>query len=423
MSMYQKKYHLIELELNSILEITQVINNNAPEDSLYKMYKFTLQGNLQVEKLALYVYEDDESQWYCKVDFGTNLDFSSIELEAEALSEVRDISPVEYVDFSSDAFNEFDVIIPVFHKDKVLAYVFLDSNESDSELNDVDTRFVQTLSNIIIVAIENKKLVRKQIKQETFQKELDIAKQVQSMLFPKTLPKTKSLQIEATYFPHQIVGGDYYDYIPISEDEFVLCIADVSGKGVPAALLMSNFQASLRTLTRQTNNLEQIIAELNSLIWDNAQGDHFITFFIGLFNRTEHTFHYINAGHNPAFLFYNGKAEQLHSGTTILGIFDPLPFINQKVIENVEEFLLFCYTDGITETTNPEGEEFGIDRLMEFVQQNNDLSVTNIHNNLIREIQMFKQENQYSDDITLLSCRYIQSGEQEEDDELNTLEN
>lgn len=408
MSIYQKKYHLIELELNSILEITQVINNNAPEDSLYKMYKFTLQGNLQVEKLALYVYEDDDNQWYCKVDFGTNLDFSTIDLESEALSEIRDISPVDHVNFSSEAFLEFDVVIPVFHKDKVLAYVFLDSNESDSELNDVDTRFVQTLSNIIIVAIENKKLVRKQIRQEAFKKELDIAKQVQSMLFPKSLPKTKSLQIEATYFPHQIVGGDYYDYIPISEDEFVLCIADVSGKGVAAALLMSNFQASLRTLTRQTNDLHQIISELNSLIWQNAQGDHFITFFIGIYNKVKRTFNYINAGHNPAFLIYDGSIHQLHSGTTILGIFDPLPFINQKTIENVQEFLLFCYTDGITETTNPEGEEFGVERLIEFLKQNNQLNVSNIHSHLIREIQLFKQENQYSDDITLLSCRYTQ---------------
>ncbi len=411
MSMYQKKFHLIELELNSILEITQVINNNAPEDSLYKMYKFTLQGNLQVEKLALYVFEDDDSKWHCKVDFGTNLDFSTIELEAEALSEIRDISPVDHVDFSTDSFNEFDVIIPVFHKDKVLAYVFLDSNESDSELNDVDTRFVQTLSNIIIVAIENKKLVRKQIRQETFKKELDIAKQVQSMLFPKSLPKTKSLQIEATYFPHHIVGGDYYDYIPISDDEFVLCIADVSGKGVPAALLMSNFQASLRTLTRQTTDLNQIISELNSLIWQNAQGDHFITFFIGLYNKTTRQFNYINAGHNPAFLLYNDEAHQLHSGTTILGIFDPLPFINQKTVENVDEFLLFSYTDGITETSNPEGEEYGIERLMEFITKNRDVDVTKLHSQLIREIQLFKQENQYSDDITMLSCRYTQNGD------------
>jgi sigma-B regulation protein RsbU (phosphoserine phosphatase) len=104
-------------------------------------------------------------------------------------------------------------------------------------------KFIQALSNIIIVAIENKKLARKQLEQEAFRKELEIASDVQQFLFPDKLPNTERLKMEASYLPHDLVGGDYYDFIPINKNQFLLCVADVSGKGIPAALMMSNFQA------------------------------------------------------------------------------------------------------------------------------------------------------------------------------------
>src|SRR5690606_29458738 len=120
----------------------------------------------------------------------------------------------------------------------------LDKNE-DGSVDEDGLRFIQALSNIIIVAIENKKLAAKQLAQEAFRKELEIASDVQQYLFPESLPNTDILKVEASYLPHDIVGGDYYDYIPINKDQFLICIADVSGKGIGAALMMSNFQASL----------------------------------------------------------------------------------------------------------------------------------------------------------------------------------
>ena len=117
------------------------------------------------------------------------------------------------------------------------------------------------------------------------------------------MPYNKRVKIKATYFPHDLIGGDYYDYIPVDKKRFIICIADVSGKGIPAALLMSNFQASLRTLIRQTNDLKEIVSELNHLTYENAQGEHFITFFIAMYDKSKHTLTYINAGHNPAFPF------------------------------------------------------------------------------------------------------------------------
>jgi sigma-B regulation protein RsbU (phosphoserine phosphatase) len=403
------KHQRIELELSAILEITRAINNNATEDALYMMYKFTLRGNLNIERLALFVLDE---RWYCKVNFGTDKNFAEINFETEPLKDIQDITLIKDLNFENEQFKQFDLLIPLLHKDRILAYVFLNQFhqlESEGQLihREVDTRFVQSLTNIIIVAIENKKLVRRQIRQEAFKKEMEIAKSVQSLLFPKKLPYTKELQIKATYFPHDLIGGDYYDYIPISEQKFILCIADVSGKGIPAALLMSNFQASLRALVRQTDNLKQIVEELNFLIYDNARGEHFITFFIGLYDKSKHTLTYINAGHNPAFLFdyQTNQSQLLDSGTIVLGSFRPLPFLIETTINNLKNFMLFNYTDGVTEVINPDQEQFGIDRLIEFLKSRKKVELGEIHGHLISRINNFKKEMAFVDDITLLSCR------------------
>ncbi|MDX2305890.1 MAG: GAF domain-containing SpoIIE family protein phosphatase [Microscillaceae bacterium] len=402
---YEARFHQVELELNSILEITQAINNNEPEQSLYKIYMFILRGNLRVERLALYVLDE---QWNCKVNFGTKANFNHVELETTAFESVYDLSEMAKLSFENHDFYEFDLVIPVLHKDRVLAYVFVNQYFSGSSFQEkVDIRFVQALTNIIIVAIENKKLVRRQLRQEAFKKEMEIAKKVQSNLFPKKLPYNKNVKIKATYFPHDLIGGDYYDYISVDKKQFIICIADVSGKGIPAALLMSNFQATLRTLIRQTSDLKQIVSELNHLIYDNAQGEHFITCFIALYDKSKHTLTYINAGHNPAFLFNfkNNVQLLLDSGTTVLGAFSPLPFLKETTINGLSNFFLFNYTDGVTEVINPENEQFGHERLESFLTTRKKIELGEIHGNLIARINNFKKSEKFVDDITLLSCR------------------
>jgi sigma-B regulation protein RsbU (phosphoserine phosphatase) len=399
----KQQLRIKELELNSLLEITQAINNNLPEESLYKIYNFTLRANLNISRLALYILSHDNN-WQSKVYFGTEANFTKIPMEPSKL-QVREVTLLEKVDIPQE-FREFDIVIPVFHKDKVLAYVFVSEMRKNGEAHAIDTTFVQTLTNIMVVAIENKKLARRQLAQEALNKELEIAQQVQTMLFPKKMPYTDTLQVKAYYFPHHSIGGDYYDFIEIGEDKFLICIADVSGKGVPAALLMSNFQASLRILARRTTNLEEIVRELNYVIYQNSGGGSFITFFCGLYERDSQKFTFINAGHNPPF-FCDDK-DQIHlleKGTTVLGVFHPLPFLDKLVMEKVQSFLLMTYTDGVVETRNHEDEEFGHDRLMEFFEENKQTNPEELHARLVSLIDMFRVGNQYADDVTIFSCR------------------
>lgn len=390
-----KSIDIKDLQLNALLEVTQAVNSNLAEDDLFRIYKFTLLADLKISKLALFT--EQEGDWICRVHFGTaqESNLSKLPEEYECLEEEQKIPS------GHGFFSEFDSVFPVYHKNKLLAIVFISDN---SEMS-VQNRFLNALTNIILVAIENKKLARQQIEQEAYKRELEIAKKVQNFLFPKELPKTKRLQIEAFYLPHHDVGGDYYDYIKIDENKFLACIADVSGKGVPAALLMSNFQASLRTLIRQTKDLKEIVTELNLTTFVSGNAENFITFFAAIYDFETGDFEYINCGHNEIILKEEKKITLLNDGTTVLGMFDPLPFIETKKLSNLKDFFLFTYTDGLTETFNEKDEEYGFDRLMKIIYRQFPEDLSDLHDEIVEELTVFKGIRSYHDDITMLSCR------------------
>lgn len=397
----KKQVERKELELNALLEITQSINNNVPEESLYKIFNFTLRSNLNIKKLALFVLDEI---WNCKVNFGTKNNFQKLKLD-DRFKLIKNIHRME--EFDECEFHEFDMVIPVAHKSDTLALIFVGGlNNNNNHDRDESIKFIQALSNIIIVAIENKKLARKQLEQEAFRKELEIASDVQQFLFPERLPYTERVKMEASYLPHDLVGGDYYDYIPINKNQFLICVADVSGKGIPAALMMSNFQASLRTLLRQTPNLKEIVEALNYQVMENTKGEKFITFFGAIYDLSLKTMVYVNAGHNaPILMDKKNGMRLLEEGSTVLGAMNPLPFMNEGFVTDLDDFTLFAYTDGLTETVNENGEEFGLKSLLDYFEKNQTKDIKTIHQDIIVALDGFKGRNGYRDDITMLTCR------------------
>ena len=394
----KNRFNIKELELNSLLEITQAINSNLPEDAIIKIFDFTLRGNLNVKKLVLYVLGE---KWEAKANFGTKDNFFDIELP----SEFKGVNTIISIENPKDKrFEVFDTLIPVLHKGKDLACLFVNRNLTES--SETSTTYLQAITNIIIVAIENKRLAERQLKGEALRKELEIAKDVQNFLFPENLPYGIRLKLEASYLPHHSVGGDYYDYIPINQNQFLICIADVSGKGVPAAIIMSNFQATLRTMIRQTPNLLEIVEALNYQLLEHAKGENFITFFAAIYDHKLKTMVYINSGHNhPILMDSKNGMKMLDEGSTILGVFHPLPFINEGFITDLEDFYLFLYTDGVTETSNEKGEEYGVERLVDFISNNMNKDLRKVHKEIIASLDSFKGSKEYHDDITMLSCR------------------
>ncbi|GAH85372.1 unnamed protein product, partial [marine sediment metagenome] len=202
----------------------------------------------------------------------------------------------------------FDIIIPVLNNNVHLAFVLIgDIDEEGEGVSPVikHLNFIQTISNIIIVAIENIRLFNESLRQEAIKKELELASKMQTMLIPdnRELPQNNKIFVTGFYLPHYDVGGDYYDCILLNEEEIGFCIADVSGKGISAALLMSNFQANLRALFTHEISLVSLVEKLNERVIHSAAGEKFITLFVARYNYNTKILQYINAAHNPPVLY------------------------------------------------------------------------------------------------------------------------
>jgi sigma-B regulation protein RsbU (phosphoserine phosphatase) len=260
---------------------------------------------------------------------------------------------------------------------------------------------------VIVVAIENKRLAKESVKQAALERELELAAQMQSLLFPVNLVTHSFLDIAATYIPHQSVGGDYYDFIPLNDKEALVCMADVSGKGISAAMLMSNFQANLHALIKHTDfTLENLVTELNQCVNRSARGEKFITFFIARVNRELNTVEYINAGHNPPMLVHHEQVYTLDKGTTGLGMFDELPFLNKGYVDFPNGSILFCYTDGITDMENDVGTTFGTELLTGLlVKHQSVLTMQHLHDEMVKSFDEFRGNTGFPDDVTFLSIR------------------
>lgn len=394
--------HIQDIKLNALLEVSKAINRNASTSQLLDLYQDILENRLGVGKLILFSFDKN---WTCILKYGVSPEYNHINFEPELLN----ITEIETISFSKGNLSKsFEIVIPVFHKQTPLAYVLLgDADEHKLELSAAikHLSFVQTLTNIIVVSIENKKLFKENIQRAQIQKELELAQNMQNMLFPQKFPDNDHLQVAAKYLPHQQVGGDYYDFIALNNHEYIFCIADVSGKGVAAALLMSNIQATLHSLINYTHNLKDLIIEINKRVITNAKNEKFLSIFLGKLNTKSQQLTYINAGHNPPILLYENKFIELLKGCTLLGITPDLPSTSVEIFNYTSEFTLMCYTDGLTDTTNNEGESISVEELKEIIQKNNKAKPDFINQAIIFYSEEFKGENPFPDDIALLTLK------------------
>lgn len=406
-SKIKQQKHIQNLKLNALLEVTKAINNNFSTSQLLNLYQDILENRLGVGKLILFSFD---TEWRCLLKYGVDKELNSIIFEKELLA----INEIETIAFSKGQLSKnFEIVIPVFHKKTPLAYVLLgdvDQEKLQLSASIKHLPYIQTLTNIITVSIENKKLYKENIQRAQIKKELELAQSMQQMLFPQQLPNTETLQVAAKYLPHQQVGGDYYDFIQLNIHEFIFCIADVSGKGVAAALLMSNIQATLHSLINYTHNLKDIILELNKRVINNAKSEKFVSLFLGKLNTKSQQLTYINAGHNAPILFYENKFAELDKGCTLLGIEETLSNVNVEIFNYTSEFTLFCYTDGLTDTIDIDGESIPVEKLKEILSNNNKSTPDFINKALLFFAENFKGENDFPDDIALLTLKVSDLG-------------
>jgi len=390
-----------QTELNALLEVTRAINKNMGIPVLIQMLQVILKSYLQVGKLRFLIERDGGYMLLSK--YGG--DIETISLLCKACLKLNKIKTPAPLSGHEDALlKQYDYFIPIYHKKKALAFILIGDFSTSGELLNNDLNFIQTLVNVIVVALENKRLFRERLLSERFQREMELAVEVQNMLIPIKAYKDPSVEVGSKYIPHQTIGGDYFDFIRINDEEFVWCIADVSGKGISAALLMANFQASLHAWASVESDLTTVIERLNQIVLINTKGERFITLFLAKYNQKTRKLNYINAGHNSTILYSKGEAVTLNLGTTMIGVFDELPFINQGEVDIEPGSLIVNYTDGLLDHEQQSTKNWGEESLIEFVIAHGD-NTPDVFNQKLMDHIDFVIKGKPIDDVTLLTLR------------------
>lgn len=271
---------------------------------------------------------------------------------------------------------------------------------NEDELGDLAVSFNE-------MAAAVKKGQEEAIERERLERELETAREIQEKLLPHEMPIVSGFEITGTSLPSQQVGGDYFDFLDIGDGQLGIAIADVSGKGIPAALLMANLQASLHAQVFQPGKIAEVAYRINNLLYRSTDTHMFVTFFYGILDKKRSIFTSTNAGHNQPLLFRSdGRIERLGEGGLILGFQPDVHYDQQTVVIRPEEVIVL-YTDGITEAADPSSEMvaddlFGVERLVDIIQANLSNSAREIQSAILEAIAQHTQNAPQYDDITLV---------------------
>jgi sigma-B regulation protein RsbU (phosphoserine phosphatase) len=261
-------------------------------------------------------------------------------------------------------------------------------------------------------------LVKEQVQKERLERELEIAKEVQERLFPSSAPQLGRMDVAGGCLPARIVSGDYYDFLPLGANELGLAVGDICGKGISAALLMSNLQATLRSNVMNLwghnglngeKNVAEIVQRLNGQIYSFTSANKFASFFYAVYDDALQTLTYCNAGHNPPLYFDGSGVRRLEAGGIVVGVFPDVQY-DQETIQMKTGDVFLAYTDGIVESINEYGEEFGENRLIQLVQENRSLDANKIKEAVVDQVLSWTFAEEREDDMTLIVAKILDPG-------------
>jgi len=308
------------------------------------------------------------------------------------------------------------LLVPIATHDQLLGFISLGEKLSEEPYSREDKGLLLAIAEQTAIALDYSHLVGQVAEQEILRRDIEIAKQVQAQLFPQARPIFSTLDYSAVCKPAREVGGDYYDFLQLSDSQLCLAVGDISGKGLSASLLMASLQALMRSqapLRGQSPAL--LLSDINRLMCSSTDGSKYATFFCGMYEQLTRRFTYVNAGHNLPILLKgatvgNGgrrRINRLFTGGTVVGLF-PDAFYEQETIDLNPGDLLIVYTDGATEAFNTEMEEFGEERLIEAVKNVACLPSEAICEAVLHEVEKFVGSAPRHDDLTLLVAKIVE---------------
>ena len=296
------------------------------------------------------------------------------------------------------------ICVPLWNEKNVIGLIYIDNLISRRTFTQSDLRLIALIANMAAVKIENALLLEEQLEKKRIEEQLAVAAQIQRRLLPQFNPEHANYEIYGVNHSCYQIGGDYYDFIDKGNGKMAIVIADVSGKGVGAALLMAAFQASIRTLVKSEETPAALMAHLNNVMFENSPPNKYITVFYGELDTNLHNFEFVNAGHNPAIFVKDDGYQLLQAGGPVVGIIASAQYKSQQIhLQNSD--LIFLYTDGITEALDPEEREFGEEGVLKVITADRATGVEDLAQNLDRQLREFTRGAPPLDDSTLIFVR------------------
>ena len=283
-------------------------------------------------------------------------------------------------------------------------------NKATGSFTDDDTDVLLTLSGQMAMSLENAQLHRDLLEKERLEREMALARGIQRSLLPDTAPVIPGFDLAVLNEPCFEVGGDYYDFLSLGPNTLLVVIADVEGKGISSAMVMSNLQATLRALALHLHSLNDIAESVNKMILHDTRGEKYMTMFIGLIDTRRKPIHYINCGHVPPIIVRPGSQPiELTEGGMVIGLFEDIQFDRGHVKFQTGDILLLC-TDGITESMDAQNEEFGLERLVESVSKDPERKAKEIVLKVCDDVTIYSKGGTHMDDKVMLAIKIVNEG-------------
>jgi sigma-B regulation protein RsbU (phosphoserine phosphatase) len=387
--------------LNSLFELSKEFGLFSESTKVAKLLVYSIIGQFLISKFAVVSFNDN------------NIEILESKVPEEKL--IQALKKYEYLkiinslkkDEIKQNYEElskigFELIVPMQRQGNTRGLILLGRRINNSDYNESDIEFIYSTGSLAIISLENQKLFKEALEKQKMEEELEIARDIQRNLLPSFIPQFNSFEIAGENISSKQVGGDYYDIIKLNENNFYVAIADVSGKGVPASLLMANIQAFLKIICRQGIKIDEATGIMNDLITENTSDGRFITFFWGIFDEPNKTMTYVNAGHNPPLLIRDNKIIKLDKGGIIFGVMKTFIPYSSEVVKLQGNDVIILFTDGITEAMSKNHEEFSDERLERIVLNLTSKSAEEILNAIKKEVQIYTMGAPQSDDLTLV---------------------
>ena len=403
-------------QLNTLFELSREFNATMERSRLVRLFSFALMGQMLVSRHAFLLKaregaEDAERLRVVSAQGLAEAHFSEEEiarLGARTELVLLDDTSKVTAELASLRARGLTLVLPLLHHNDVSGVLCLGPKGNGLAYQPVDIEFLYSLGHLAVVSLQNADLVEQRIEKERLEEELSMARDIQLQLLPQSLPVIAGLQVATLAEPSREVGGDYLDVISLEDGRILFVIADVTGKSMPAALLMANLQACIHVTAGNADPIEQKVASLNRVIHRNTAPDKFITAFCGLYHPSTRQLHYVNAGHERPFLIRkSGNVVRLGTGGILLGVLPSVSYMRGS-IQLDEDDVMVLFTDGITEAMGAAMEEYTEARLEQQVVSVRYRSPQEILDHVQASIESFTGPvNVLSDDRTMVIAKVV----------------